>query len=108
MRSILWVSLLAVVFLGAAAMETKAQRGENIVQVALAVNGPGSPFEGQFDTLIAAVLAADPVVLETLNGGGSSLYLLRQMALLRRWDSRPTTLGPLLDRRRLPRYCSIT
>lgn len=70
MRSILWVSLFAVILFGAAALETKAQRGDNIVQVALAVNGEGSPFEGQFDTLIAAVLAADPVVLETLTGRG--------------------------------------
>ena len=70
MRSILWVSLFAVILFGATALETKAQRGDNIVQVALAVNGEGSPFEGQFDTLIAAVLAADPVVIETLTGRG--------------------------------------
>ena len=40
------------------------------IKVALAVNGPGSPYEGAFDTLVAAVLAADPAVLETLTGKG--------------------------------------
>ena len=45
-------------------------KGPNLVDVALAVNGPGSPFEGQFDTLITAVLAADPIVLATLTGNG--------------------------------------
>jgi len=43
-----------------------------IVDVALALNGPGSPYEGAFDTLIAAVLAADPAVLARLTGKGQS------------------------------------
>jgi uncharacterized surface protein with fasciclin (FAS1) repeats len=37
--------------------------------VAIAVNSEG-PFAGAFDTLIAAVLAADPAVLGTLTGNG--------------------------------------
>ena len=45
-------------------------KGPTIVDVAVAVNGPGSPFEGQFDTLITAVLAADPIVLDRLSGNG--------------------------------------
>lgn len=70
MKSILLgVALLAGFFFGGFVSEAKAQSG-NIVEVALAVNGPGSPFEGQFDTLIAAVLAADPAVVETLTGKG--------------------------------------
>ena len=40
-----------------------------IVDVAIAVNSEG-PFAGSFDTLIAAVLAADPAVLATLTGNG--------------------------------------
>ena len=48
----------------------KGPKGPTIVQVALALNGPGSDYEGQFDTLIAAVLAADPIVLDTLSGNG--------------------------------------
>lgn len=38
----------------------------NIVDVALAINSEGSPFAGQFDTLITAVLAADPAVRQRL------------------------------------------
>jgi uncharacterized surface protein with fasciclin (FAS1) repeats len=45
-------------------------KGDNIVDVALAANGPGSPYQGMFDTLIAAVLAADPAVVATLTGNG--------------------------------------
>jgi uncharacterized surface protein with fasciclin (FAS1) repeats len=44
-------------------------KGPSIVDVAIAVNSEG-PYAGQFDTLIAAVLAADPAVLETLTGNG--------------------------------------
>jgi len=63
------VLVLGAVFIGMA-NSVEARPDENIVQVALAVNGPGSPYEGQFDTLIAAVLAADPAVVETLTGNG--------------------------------------
>jgi uncharacterized surface protein with fasciclin (FAS1) repeats len=45
-------------------------KGPTIVQVALAANGPGGLFEGQLDTLITAVLAADPIVLDRLSGNG--------------------------------------
>lgn len=38
----------------------------NIVDVAVAANAPNGPFPGQFDTLIAAVLAADPAVVKRL------------------------------------------
>ena len=69
MKFFLFLVLSVGVFLGGFATETNAQSG-NIVEVAIAVNGPGSPYEGQFDTLIAAVLAADPVVVETLTGKG--------------------------------------
>ena len=69
MKFFLFLVLSVGVFLGGFATETNAQSG-NIVEVAIAVNGPGSPYEGQFDTLIAAVLAADPVVVQTLTGKG--------------------------------------
>ena len=46
-----------------------APPGPTIVDVAIAVNSDG-PFAGQFDTLIAAVLAADPAIVETLSGNG--------------------------------------
>jgi len=44
-------------------------KGPSLVDVAISVNASG-PFAGQFDTLIAAVLAADPGVLATLDGNG--------------------------------------
>ena len=44
-------------------------KGPTLVDVALAVNSDG-PFTGAFDVLIAAVLAADPAVVETLDGRG--------------------------------------
>jgi len=49
----------------------KGPKGPTIVDVAIALNTePGGAYEGQFETLIAAVLAADPIVLETLSGNG--------------------------------------
>ena len=47
----------------------KGPKGPTIVDVAIALNTDG-PFAGQFDTLIAAVLAADPIVRDTLSGNG--------------------------------------
>ena len=44
-------------------------KGPNLVDVAVAINSEGD-FAGQFDTLIAAVLAAVPAVVETLTGNG--------------------------------------
>ncbi|MDH3510061.1 MAG: fasciclin domain-containing protein [Gammaproteobacteria bacterium] len=42
----------------------------SLVDIAVKLNAPGGAAEGQFDTLIAAVLVADPAVLETLSGYG--------------------------------------
>ena len=47
----------------------KGPKGPTIVDVAIAINADG-PFAGQFDTLITAVLAADPIVFDTLSGNG--------------------------------------
>lgn len=63
-----FVVLLALAFTFAPRAEA-APPGPTLVDVAIAVNSDG-PFAGQFDTLIAAVLAADPAVLNTLNGKG--------------------------------------
>lgn len=46
-----------------------APPGATIIDVALEINGSG-PFAGQFDTLVAAVLEADPAILDTLTGKG--------------------------------------
>jgi uncharacterized surface protein with fasciclin (FAS1) repeats len=76
-KSIMFVFMVVGVMMlatGALAMSEKAKDKRvvenSIVDVAIAVNGEGSPYEGAFDTLIAAVLAADPVVLETLTSRG--------------------------------------
>jgi len=64
--------LIAVMAFGVFSAPTVAQaapKGPTIVDVAIAANSSG-PFAGQFDTLIAAVLAADPAVLATLSGNG--------------------------------------
>ena len=67
-------AVLALVFvLGALAVPARpalaAPPGPSLVEVALAVNSSG-PYAGQFDTLIGAVLAADPAVVNTLSGNG--------------------------------------
>jgi uncharacterized surface protein with fasciclin (FAS1) repeats len=62
--------LLVAVFLAVSVVPAMAAPpGPTIVDVAIAVNSEG-PFAGAFDTLIAAVLAADPAVLATLSGNG--------------------------------------
>jgi len=65
--SLVFVIVMAAGVFAPAAMA--APKGDTIVDVAIAVNSEG-PFAGSFDTLIAAVLAADPAVLETLTGNG--------------------------------------
>lgn len=62
--------MLVLVLLAVSAVPAlAAPPGPTIVDVAIAVNSDG-PFAGQFDTLIAAVLAADPAVVNTLSGNG--------------------------------------
>jgi uncharacterized surface protein with fasciclin (FAS1) repeats len=63
------VLLMAVLLAVSAVPAIAAPPGPTIVDVAIALNSEG-PYAGAFDTLIAAVLAADPVVLKTLSGNG--------------------------------------
>lgn len=62
------IPLFAFALAGVAAAPTAeaAPPGPSIVEVALAVNAQ----TGEFDTLIAALVAADPAVLQTLSGNG--------------------------------------
>jgi len=65
---------VALAFGLAAAPQASAKQptpANNIVDVAIAVNSSG-PSAGAFDTLIAAVLAADPAVLKRLTSKGQS------------------------------------
>jgi len=68
LRSILLSSALAVLLSTAAhaGPKGKGPKGPSIVDVAVEVNSQ----TGLFDTLIAAVGAADPAVAATLDGGG--------------------------------------
>jgi uncharacterized surface protein with fasciclin (FAS1) repeats len=64
-----WLLFAAIFAFGAVPAIAAGPKGDNLVDVAVAVNSEG-PFAGQFDTLIAAVLAADPAVVKTLTGNG--------------------------------------
>lgn len=65
------ISLVSAILLAfSPAAFAKGPKGPTIVDVAIAANAPGGAFEGQLDFLIAAVLAADPIVLDTLSGNG--------------------------------------
>jgi len=63
------VALVAGSFIMASSSSLAGPKGPTIVDVAVAVNSEG-PYAGYFDTLIAAVGAADPAVLATLTGNG--------------------------------------
>jgi uncharacterized surface protein with fasciclin (FAS1) repeats len=65
-----WALLAAAVLALPAQASASARPQDNIVNVVVTANAPGGAYEGQFDTLIAAILVADPVVLSTLSGVG--------------------------------------
>jgi len=60
---------LALGIIAGPALAKQPAKAPTIVDVAIEVNSSG-PFAGAFDTLIAAVLAADPAVLQTLTSNG--------------------------------------
>jgi uncharacterized surface protein with fasciclin (FAS1) repeats len=66
MKRILPLLLVAVLLVTFAVPALAAPKGPTIVDVAIAINAE----TGEFSTLIAAILAADPAVLETLTGNG--------------------------------------
>ena len=59
-----WLSLLLAAF--AASAGASGPKGQNLVEKAIEINQAS----GEFSTLIAAVQAADPAVLQTLTGNG--------------------------------------
>jgi uncharacterized surface protein with fasciclin (FAS1) repeats len=73
----------------------KGPKGPTIVDVAIAANAPGGPFEGQFNTLIAAVLAADPIVLDTLSGNGKLTVFAPTDAAFAALGLTPANVGSL-------------
>lgn len=70
MKKMVLLVLVMSVTLTGSSIFAKGPKGPTVVEVAIAANGPGGAYEGAFDTLIAAVLAADPAVLAYLNGNG--------------------------------------
>lgn len=68
-KSVIISLLILVASVSPILVAMAAPPGPTIVDVAIAVNSDG-PFAGYFDTLIAALLAADPAVFDTLDGNG--------------------------------------
>ena len=69
--------------------------GLTLIELLLAVNSPGGPLEGQFDTLIAAVLVADPSILSSLGGFGQLTVFLPTDAAFAELELDPMTVGDL-------------
>jgi uncharacterized surface protein with fasciclin (FAS1) repeats len=69
MKSFTQLFVAALFTVSSSAALAAGPKGDNIVDVAVAVNSAGDN-AGKFDTLIAAVLAADPAVVQTLTGNG--------------------------------------
>ena len=61
---------LALVFAFSPDSAAAVPKGPTIVDVAVYANSPEGPYTGAFDTLIAAVGAANPAVAATLSGNG--------------------------------------
>jgi uncharacterized surface protein with fasciclin (FAS1) repeats len=79
----------------AQASGNKPAASPSIVDVAIAVNSNG-PFAGAFDTLVAAVLAADPVVLHRLTTKGQSTVFAPTDEAFGRLGLTPENIGTAL------------
>jgi uncharacterized surface protein with fasciclin (FAS1) repeats len=96
-KLIIVVTMLAVIALAfTAVVPAKAAPPKfvSIVDVAIAVNSEG-PFAGSFDTLIAALLAADPAVLNTLSGRGQFTVFAPTDAAFAKLGLDETNIGSL-------------
>jgi uncharacterized surface protein with fasciclin (FAS1) repeats len=85
---------LAFGLAAAPSAEAKGPKGPTLVDVAIAVNSSGK-YAGQFDTLIAAVLAADPAVLARLSGNGQTTVFAPTDAAFAALGYDETTIGTL-------------
>ena len=87
---VLAVVMCAAVFAFAPASEA-GPKGPTIVDVAFEVNEK----TGEFETLIAALLAADPAVLATLSGNGQHTVFAPTDAAFKELDITPDNVGTL-------------
>jgi len=95
MRKNLLVTSVLLMLLGVTiSVAMAAPPGPTVVDVAIAINSEG-PYAGQFDTLIAAVLAADPTVLATLSGNGQFTVFAPTDDAFATLDITPDNVGDL-------------
>ncbi len=95
MRKSLLISPVLLILWGSSILVAMAAPpGPTIIDVAIAINSEG-PFTGQFDTLIAAVLAADPAVLATLSGNGQFTVFAPTDDAFAALDITPDNVGDL-------------
>ena len=85
---------LALGLASAPAQAKQPTPANNLVDVALAVNSSG-PYAGAFDTLIAAVLAADPAVLKRLTSKAQSTVFAPTDAAFEQLGLTPENVGTL-------------
>ena len=93
-KTALFSSVLVLLVALSAVPVFAAPPGPTIVDVAIAVNSEG-PFAGAFDTLIAAVLAADPAVVATLTGNGQFTVFAPTDDAFAALDITPDNVGDL-------------
>jgi uncharacterized surface protein with fasciclin (FAS1) repeats len=93
-KFVLALLLVAFAFGSFATSAQAAPKGPTLVDVAIATNSSG-PFAGQFDTLIAAVLAADPAVIKTLSGNGQFTVFAPTDAAFEKLGLTPANIGTL-------------
>lgn len=88
--------LMIVAVVASAAMAASSAlagpKGPTIVDVAVAVNSEGE-YAGLFDTLIAAVGAADPAIAATLTGNGQHTVFAPTDAAFEAIDLTPENIG---------------
>ncbi len=95
------LALVPAVLLAAAPVANAGPKGPTIVDVAIAANAPDGPFPGAFDTLITAVLSADPIVLDTLTGNGQFTVFAPTDEAFAKLGLNPDNIGTAFDQQTL-------